>query len=169
MGFIDERKEYVIENMFPKRPWMNYLWNEEYIVIMNQFGMGKGRISAEHNYQRDIVRDCDSRLVYIKTEDEIYAVNRNYNQLVFEEFKTVVGMGYSTIISEYKKLRSELTIFVPHKGKRECWQLKLMNCSDERKTFDLYAMADLDSQLTEHLSVNVGDFDKTLVTIQDTP
>ena len=44
-----------------------------------------------------------------------------------------------------------------------------MNCSDERKTFDLYAMADLDSQLTEHLSVNVGDFDKTLVTIQDTP
>ena len=49
MGFIDERKEYVIENMFPKRPWMNYLWNEEYIVIMNQFGMGKGRISAEHN------------------------------------------------------------------------------------------------------------------------
>ena len=162
MGFIDERKEYVIENMFPKRPWMNYLWNEEYIVIMNQFGMGKGRISAEHNYQRDIVRDCDSRLVYIKTEDEIYAVNRNYNRLAFEEFKTVVGMGYSTIISEYKKLRSELTIFVPHKGKRECWQLKLMNCSDERKTFDLYAMADLDSQLTEHLSVNVGDFDKTL-------
>ena len=44
MGFIDERKEYVIENMFPKRPWMNYLWNEEYIVIMNQFGMVNSKI-----------------------------------------------------------------------------------------------------------------------------
>ena len=108
MGFIDERKEYVIENMYPKRPWMNYLWNEEYIVIMNQFGMGKGRISAENNYQRDIVRDNDSRLIYVKAEDEIYAVNRNYNNLDFKEFKTIVGMGYSTIISEYKELRSEL-------------------------------------------------------------
>ena len=158
MGFIDERKEYVIENMYPKRPWMNYLWNEEYIVIMNQFGMGKGRISVENNYQRDIVRDNDSRLIYVKAEDEIYAVNRNYNNLDFKEFKTIVGMGYSTIISEYKELRSELTIFVPHEGKRECWQLKLTNLSSEKKTFDLYAMADLDSQLTEHLSVNAGDF-----------
>ena len=70
MAFIDERKEYEISNMYPKRPWMNYLWNEEYIVIINQFGCGKGRMSAENNFQRDIVKDTDSRLLYIKTDEE---------------------------------------------------------------------------------------------------
>ena len=38
MGFNDTRKEYVIEDMFPKRPLINYLWNERYITAINQFG-----------------------------------------------------------------------------------------------------------------------------------
>ena len=25
--FVDENKEYLIKDMFPKRPWMNYAWN----------------------------------------------------------------------------------------------------------------------------------------------
>ena len=41
MGFIDEKREYEITNMYPKRPLMNYLWNEEYILVINQFGFGK--------------------------------------------------------------------------------------------------------------------------------
>lgn len=28
MSFNDIKKEYKIENMYPKRPWVNYLWNE---------------------------------------------------------------------------------------------------------------------------------------------
>ncbi len=43
MPFNDSKKEYVIENMYPKRPLMNFLWNDEYIAVVNQFGFGKGR------------------------------------------------------------------------------------------------------------------------------
>ncbi len=163
MAFIDEKKEYEICDMYPKRPWMNYLWNEEYIAIIDQFGFGKGRISVENNFQRDIVKNTDSRIIYIKSSDnEIISLNRNYKNLKFDTFKTIVGIGYSTIVSAYKWLHSEFTIIVPHKGKRECWRLVLKNTSNETKQFDLYAFADLDVAIGEHLSCTFGDFDKDL-------
>ena len=120
MGYNDKAKEYVITDMYPKRPWMNYLWIEDYKAIINQFGFGKGRFSGENDFQRNIVRDSDSRIIFIKCDDEIYAANRNYGCLPFTEFKTVVGMGYSKIVSEYNGLRTELLIFVPEHGRREC-------------------------------------------------
>ena len=53
MPFNDEKREYIIEDMYPKRPLMNFLWNDEYIAVVNQFGFGKGRYSAENNFQHD--------------------------------------------------------------------------------------------------------------------
>ncbi len=162
MAFIDEKREYEITDMYPKRPLMNYLWNEEYIMVINQFGFGKGRMSSENNFQRDIVRDTDSRIIYAKLNDEIIALNRNYTDEKFDTFKTVVGLGYSKIISEYKGIKSEFTIIVPSKGKRECWRLKLKNTESEKKEFDLYSFVDFDASITEHLSCTYGDFNDSL-------
>ncbi len=162
MAFVDERKEYVIEDMYPKRPWMNYLWNEEYIAIINQFGCGKGRFSDDNDFQRDIIKDTDSRLIYIKDGNDVFALNRNYENAPFDEFKTVVGIGYTTIKSEYIGIKSEFTIMVPHKGKREVWKLVLTNTSNAEKSFDLYAFSEIDARISEHLACTVGDFDNKL-------
>ncbi len=162
MAFKDFEKEYVIENMYPKRPWMNYLWNESYIAIINQFGFGKGMFEGENNFQRNIVKETDSRIIYIKDENEVFAANRNYQDKNFNKFETTVGMGYSEIVSEYRNILTKLKIFVPEKGRRECWQLKLSNTSDFEKTFDVYAYADLDVRITEHLACSLGDFNKEL-------
>ena len=162
MGFLDKKKEYVIEDMYPKRPWMNYLWNEEYIAVINQFGFGKGRFSSDKNFQRDIVKDCDSRIIYLKVNDEIIAVNRNYLGKAFNKFETIVGLGYTTVISEYKGLQFQFTIIVPQKGKRECWRLVVKNSTNRVVNCDLYAFVDLDVRITEHLSCTYGDFDPDL-------
>ena len=162
MAFNDSKKEYTIENMYPKRPLINYLWNEKYIAVINQFGCGRGMTELENHYWHNIFREGDSRLIFIKYEDEVYAVNRNYNNQKFEQFSTTVGQGYSTIKSEYKKIESEFTILVPNEGMRECWELKLTNKAKKDISFDLYAYADVDAQLTEHLSCNISDFNKEL-------
>ena len=52
-----------------------------------------GRFSAENNFQRDIVKESDSRIIYIKYDDEVFAVNRNYQGVKFEVFQTIVGIG----------------------------------------------------------------------------
>ena len=162
MPFNDSKREYVIENMYPKRPLMNFLWNDEYIAVVNQFGFGKGRYSAENNFQHELVRDTDSRIIYIKDSDTVFSPNRNYAREKFDVFKTVVGIGYSKIISEYNGIHTELTITVPATGKRECWRLEITNISDKPKNIDIYAYNDIDIQFSEHLSCTYGDFNSDL-------
>ena len=162
MPFNDEQKEYVIEDMYPKRPLMNFLWNDEYIAVINQFGFGKGRYSAENNFQHELVRDTDSRIIYIKDGDCVFSPNRNYKREKFDVFKTVVGIGYSKIISEYNGIHTELTIIVPTSGKRECWKLEVSNITNAPKNIDIYAYNDIDIQFSEHLSCTYGDFNSDL-------
>ena len=38
-GYFDkEKNEFVITNMYPIRPLLNYLWNEETVASCDQFG-----------------------------------------------------------------------------------------------------------------------------------
>ncbi len=38
--FNDEAKEYVITDMFPRRKWLNYLWDDTAVCACDQFGFG---------------------------------------------------------------------------------------------------------------------------------
>lgn len=42
-GFFDDKnKEYVIKDMKPRRPWLNYLWNDRTVCQCDQFGRSAG-------------------------------------------------------------------------------------------------------------------------------
>lgn len=43
--FNDESKEYVITEMFPRRKWLNYLWNET-LRYARAISSGSGRHGA---------------------------------------------------------------------------------------------------------------------------
>ena len=50
IGYFDTKKrEYVITNMHPRRPLLNYLWNEKTVGYYDQFGFGLSK--ANTNYQ----------------------------------------------------------------------------------------------------------------------
>ena len=36
--FVLETNEYHIHNMYPPRPWTNYIWNQDLITEIDQFG-----------------------------------------------------------------------------------------------------------------------------------
>ena len=129
--FVDENKEYLIKDMFPKRPWMNYAWNEEYVSTFSQFGFGISRYCDENGLLRNILRGGDNRLVFIRDEKdkEYWAINRNYDKKPFNVFETNVGMGYSKINSAYKGVSASLKMFVPTKGLFECWEVEISNTS----------------------------------------
>ena len=41
LGYFDDKnREYIIKNMFPRRPLVNYLWNEKTVCSCDQFGEG---------------------------------------------------------------------------------------------------------------------------------
>ncbi len=38
--FDPAKSEFILEDMHPARPWLNYLWNDEVVASTDQFGNG---------------------------------------------------------------------------------------------------------------------------------
>ena len=104
--------EYIIKDMFPIRPLMNFVYNEKVIASYNQFGFGEVKGLTEVGF-RTITNG--ERLVYIKENNTFYDANRNYRNLPFDKFETHVGLNYQTIISSYKDLEASLNLFYQSK------------------------------------------------------
>ena len=90
--FIDQKKEYVITNHYPKRPLMNYLWNETTLVDVDQFGFGPTAIFDENRTRRNLYFVGDNRLIYIMDNNDktYYSANRNYGKLPSSHLHTMV-------------------------------------------------------------------------------
>ncbi len=144
--FVDSKKEYVITDMYPKRPLMNYLWNETTRATINQFGFGTNFINDDKRRRRELMvggEEGQNRHVYIRDRQsgEYYSANRNYGKLPFSVWETHVGQGYTTVISEYKGVRVEYKIFIPVNDRAECWEIKVKNTSGEQKQISVYPFA----------------------------
>lgn len=150
--FKDIKKEYIIRDMYPARPWMNYSWNGEYVSSFDQFGFGMSRFCDENGYKKNILAEGDNRLIFLKDSDtkEYYAANRNYGNEKFEIFETSVGTGYSLVRSVYNGVEFTFKIFVPRLGQCECWEVALANLTDAEKKYELYAYAEIDTALSWH-------------------
>ena len=162
--FDDKNKEYIIGDMFPKRPWLNYAWNDSYVSCFSQFGFGMSRYTDRTGFMRSILQVADNRLIWIKDEKtgEYYAANRNYDNKPFDVFNTQVGMGYSKINSEYNGIETTLKLFVPTSGLMEFWEVEVTNKSDEEKEISVYSHAEIDMAMTCHHAYSGIDFDKGL-------
>lgn len=159
--FVDEKKEYVITNHFPKRPLMNYLWNETIMIDIDQFGFGPNSVFDEKRYRRELFAEGDNRLIYIydREDNTYYAANRNYTKLPFTKWETHVGQGYSLISSSYKGLDVDYTIFAPVEGRAECWEIKIKNNGDKVRDLSVYPMANVHVCLSGHAADVASDWD----------
>ena len=113
LGYFDnEKREYIIENMYPLRPLKNFLWNEKVVCSCDQFGYGDS-FSGFSGYRRFM--DTGERLIYVKDLEtgEIYSPNKNFNKLPFDDFHCCVGIGYQKIVSMYNGLETTFRITVP--------------------------------------------------------
>jgi cellobiose phosphorylase len=162
--FDDSKREYKIENMYPKRPWINYLWNESLITAINQFGCGDSWHRDRNAVKTQLCRHGNSRLIFIKDEEteEFWAANRNFERDAFEDFYTNVGQGYSEICSNYKNIETKFKLFIPTEGNFECWKVQVRNTGKEDRKIKLTVYADTDSNITGHSAYNHGEFNSEL-------
>ena len=159
--FNDAKKEYVITDLLsPKRPWYNFVWNDQFISDIDQFGFGLSLVRDKFDNLRNIMQSGDNRHIFIRDHitGEAYSANRNYHHLPFTVHETHVGMGYTKIVSEYNGLLFEMTIFVPTQGTIECWEVKLTNKTDQKKSLSLYPYAHFFSTITYYIGCVKGDY-----------
>lgn len=163
--FNQEKREYTIQEMFPKRPWMNYLWNDRFIAFINQFGCGKSMYLQSNGNSRQLCRARDSRLIFIRDEEtkDYWAANRNFHKEDFESFYTNVGLGYSEICSKYKNIGVSFNLFIPMGGLFECWEVSVENHGDEERTLSLFSYADVSLPTYDEWAYSTrADFDNRL-------
>lgn len=136
MFFDDKNNEYVIKDMYPRRPLINYLWNEDVVWSLNQFGCGKS-LAGIGSVRRTMA--TGERLIYVKLQDgTYYAANRNFKKESFDVFETHVGLGYHRVIGEYKGIRTETTFFLSESGYVDCENISVENKTDRELFLHIY-------------------------------
>ncbi len=157
--FCDEKKEYVIRDMYPVRPLYNYLWSEHTVSTLDHFGNGF-TTSVRDGKWRNI--ETGTRNFYIKdrVSGEYYSANRNYKREPFDVFECHVGLGYQLIVSQYKGIRTEITFVIPNDLRALMTGIKVKNVSSEKKSIDLYTTTEPVINMTAHYSEGEAFFSK---------
>lgn len=98
--------------------------------------------------------------MYIKDKKtgESYSANRNYNDLPFEKHHAHVGLGYHTVVSEYKGICTEFSLLVPTTGVVMQYKVKIKNTGEEDKDLSVYFTLNPVVHLTPHSAYGYGDY-----------
>ena len=165
LGFFDDKnREYVIKNMFPRRPLINYLWNEKTVCTCNQFGEGFCWGLPDTNRR---MIDKGIRNVYIKDRKsgEFFVANRNYKKEDFEIFEAHVGLGYHTIIAQHNGIRIEYTLLVPTEGMLLLSKISVKNVTDSDREIDVYYCNEPQPDLSGHEPYGWARYEKDIQAI----
>ena len=157
--FNDSEREFILTDMRPRRHMNNYLWNEETVCICDHFGFG---VSWFKNGNGRRIIESGERNVFIKDKKsgEFYSANRNYNDLPFGVYEAHVGLGYHTVISEYKGVRVEFTVLVPISGTVMLYRVKVKNTGAEKRDLGVYFTLCPHINLTAHSAYGYGEYFK---------
>ncbi|MBD3418872.1 MAG: hypothetical protein GF398_02020 [Chitinivibrionales bacterium] len=138
--YAGDHTTYTITNMFPPRPWRNYLWNDRFIVCPDQFGFGGSWDIAPDGTKSFCAGGADNRIIYVRDNSSgaYWAANRNYQREQWDEFHCEVGLGYSRIVSLTNGIRTALRLFVPSQGLCECWIVEVENTADTDRNISVY-------------------------------
>lgn len=138
IGYFDKDK-YIIETPKTPRNWTNKLFNDSYVLELSGTMQGDSRTFI--NYEvTDFIKK--QRHFYVKDEisKEIFCPFYTPLKTKLDSFESEYGLGTHKIISSYKGIASEIRAFVPVKGFKEFWTIKIKNTTCEEKTLSIYSV-----------------------------
>ncbi len=135
--FDEQNKEYVITRPDTPSAWANYLGSPEYgaIISNNAGGYSFEKSGANGRIIRyrfnGVANDQPGRYIYIKDNESGEYWSGSWSPVCkpLEEYKSECrhGTAYTIISSEYKKIKSEVSYYVPQGQTYEVWAAKITN------------------------------------------
>jgi cellobiose phosphorylase len=143
--FSEDGNEYIIKTWKTPKPWINVISNGEYGLTISQTGGGfSWQTHSEFNritrWHQDLIQDNWGKYIYIKNNitGEFWSPTFLPAKKEIENFECRHGFGYSVFSSEYKKIKTELTIFVPSGDNLEIWDLRIINQTGKETDLSVY-------------------------------
>jgi cellobiose phosphorylase len=150
--FDDANKEYVIEKPDTPRSWANYLGSTEYgaIITNNAGGYSFYTSAAQGRLIRlrfdDVPIDQPGRYIYIRDKQSGDYWSNAWQPVgkPLDQYKTTCrhGTAYTIINSQYSKIETETTYFVPLGKHFECWLLKVTNKDAVKRNLSLFTFVE---------------------------
>lgn len=146
--FDDEKKEYIITRPDTPKSWSNYLGNTEYgaIITNNAGGYSFYKSGGMGRFMRmrfnSVPMDQAGRYLYIhdKKKKDFWSASWQPVGKDLGKYKSNChhGTGYTKIVSEYDKIQSETTYFVPLDQTYEIWKVKISNNDSVKRELSLF-------------------------------
>ncbi len=179
--FSSDGKEYIIDNVATPRPWINYIYNDEYFstISANGGGISYHRIPLHGRITRyrinDVPADRPGKYIYIQDQDsgEMWSLTWQPVGKHLEKYRVAHGFGYTRVESEVEGIQSELNFFVPRGDNREIWKSVLTNKTNRTRRLRItgyvefalgHALVDLINQCDDQ-HFNRAHLDKELNTL----
>lgn len=146
--FDDKRKEYVITRPDTPQSWSNYLGDTRFgsVITNNAGGYSFFKSAGQGRFTRfafnAIPMDQPGRYIYIRDRvtKDFWSASWQPVGKPLDKYKTVCrhGTAYTIFETEYEKIRSEASYFVPLGKDYELWHLKLTNTDSFKRNLDLF-------------------------------
>ncbi len=143
--FDDEKKEYAITTPHTPYPWINYLGNKDYFVLLSNtlggysfYRDAKLRRITRYRYN-NIPLDSNGRYFYINDGGDIWNPGWQPVQADPDTYECRHGMGYTRLLSSRNGLKAEVLSFVPLDTNGEIHKIRLKNISSGVKNFSLFS------------------------------
>jgi N,N'-diacetylchitobiose phosphorylase len=150
--FDDANKEYVIERPDTPRSWANYLGSTEYgaIITNNAGGYSFFTSAAQGRLTRlrfdDVPVDQPGRYIYLRDKESGDYWSNAWQPVgkPLDQYQTTCrhGTAYTIITSQYSKIETETTYFVPLGKHFECWLLKVTNRGAVKRNLSLFTFVE---------------------------
>ena len=150
--FDDKRKEYVITNPDTPKSWSNYLGSTEYgaIITNNAGGYSFYKSGGMGRFTRirfnSIPVDQPGRYIYIRDKENSDFWSASWQPVgkPLEKYKSECrhGTAYSVITSEYEKIKTETTYFVPLDQIFEVWLIKVTNNDNRTRILSFFTFVE---------------------------
>ena len=145
--FDDKNKEYVITN--PKTPvkWINYIGGLSFGGFVDQTGgslicKGDPAINRIVKYIPQLpASDFKGETLYIRIKEKngykLFSPFFTPTLDSYDHYECRVGMGYSTYISEFYGIKTEVTVFVPQNEQVVIRDIRITNLTKEALEIDV--------------------------------
>lgn len=147
--FSEDYKEYIITRPDTPRPWVNYLFNDQYHAIVSQTGGGfsyckDARFNRIHRYERHIT-DRPGRYLFLHDEHSQQAWSANWQpmRLPYQLYRCHHGLGYTKIVSKYYDILTSLTYLVTLDDPVEIMIVNMKNCGNKNRKLTVFPFIDI--------------------------
>ncbi len=150
--FDDTNKEYVIDRPDTPRSWSNYLGSTDYgaIITNNAGGYSFFHSAAQGRFMRlrfnSVPMDQPGRYLYLHDRDSKDYWSASWQPVgkPLEQYRSICrhGTAYTIIESEYNKVNTETTYFVPLGRLFECWVQKVTNRDSVKRRLRVFTFVE---------------------------